>query len=41
MTEAIVFVTGIALGSIITIFILLVAMMTDEIREEGRNADKE
>ena len=40
MSEAIVFVTGIALGSIITMFILLVAMMTDEIREEGRNADK-
>lgn len=40
MSEAIVFVTGIALGSIVTMFILLVAMMTDEIREEGRNADK-
>lgn len=40
MTEAIVFVTGIALGSIITMFILLVAMATDEIREGGRNADE-
>ena len=40
MTEAVVFVTGIALGSIVTMLILLVAMMTDEIREEGRNADK-
>ena len=33
MTEAIVFVAGIALGSIVTSILLLVAMVTDEIRE--------
>ena len=33
MTEAIVFVTGIALGPIVTSILLLVAMATDEIRE--------
>ena len=32
MGDAVIFVTGIALGSLVTMFILLVAMMTDEIR---------
>ena len=33
MADAIVFVIGIALGSIVTSILLLVAMATDEIRE--------
>lgn len=32
MGDAVIFMTGIALGSLVTMFILLVAMMTDEIR---------
>lgn len=37
MGDAVIFVTGIALGSLVTMFILLVAMMTDEMRERRRN----
>ena len=40
MTEALTFMVGIGVGTVITSVALLVAMMTDEIREEGRNADK-
>ena len=36
MGDAVIFVTGIALGSLVTMFILLVAMMTDEIRENQK-----
>lgn len=39
MGDAVIFMTGIALGSLVTMFILLVAMMTDEIRE-NKDADK-
>lgn len=34
MGDAVIFMTGIALGSLVTMFILLVAMMTDEIRRD-------
>lgn len=36
MADAIIFMTGIAFGTVITSIILLVAMMTDEIRNNGR-----
>lgn len=36
MSEAITFVTGIGVGTVITSVALLVAMMTDEIRENQK-----
>ena len=36
MTDAIIFVAGISLGSVVTMMILLVAIATDDIRENDR-----
>ena len=36
MGDAVIFVTGIALGSLVTMFILLVAMISDDIRREDK-----
>ena len=36
MGDAIIFMAGLGAGSIVTMFILLVAMMTDEIRENQK-----
>lgn len=36
MSDSIIFMAGIAVGSLVTIFILMVALISDDIREQNK-----